>query len=161
MATVEQVANASLKLILAQAADAPLEPDEYNDYIFALNNWMLAMDASGIHLGYTAVDSLSDIVTVPDGALLGIIANVAIDVAPSYSGKVMPALVLSAKTGLGIMRKLGSRVIPSHFPSTLPIGTGNQDNGFGHSKFYPGDVASILAETYRVIQLESGTEAAL
>jgi hypothetical protein len=37
MATVAQVAKASLQRILVQASEAPLEPDEYNDFIFAMN----------------------------------------------------------------------------------------------------------------------------
>jgi hypothetical protein len=86
MATVAQVAKASLQRILVQASEAPLEPDEYQDYIFALNNYMTQLDAQGIVLGYTVVDSLGDEVTVPTGALRGIIANMAIEVAPDYGG---------------------------------------------------------------------------
>ena len=82
MATVAQVAKASLQRILVQASEAPLEPDEYQDYIFALNNYMAQLDAQGVMLGYTVVDSLGDEVTVPTGALRGIIANMAIEVAP-------------------------------------------------------------------------------
>ena len=38
MATVAQVAKASLQRILVQASEAPLEADEYADFIFAMNN---------------------------------------------------------------------------------------------------------------------------
>ena len=40
MATVAQVAKASLQRILVQASESLLEPDEYQDYIFALNNFV-------------------------------------------------------------------------------------------------------------------------
>jgi len=55
-----------------------MEADEYADYIFALNNYMTALEAEGVSLGYTVVANLSDAVTVPTGALRGIIANMAL-----------------------------------------------------------------------------------
>ena len=64
MATVAQVAKASLQRILVQAAESPLEPAEYQDYIFALNNYMTQLDAQGVQLGYTEVSDLGDAVTV-------------------------------------------------------------------------------------------------
>jgi hypothetical protein len=69
MATVEQIAKASLQRIVVQGSESSLNPDDYQDYIFALNNYMTALDADGIALGYTLVDSISDQVTIPVGAL--------------------------------------------------------------------------------------------
>lgn len=159
MATVAQVANAALKRILVQASEAPLEADEYQDFIFALNNYMLALDAEGITLGYTEVSDLGDEVTVPTGALRGIIANMAIEVAPDYNGTVSPALATAAQQGLQVMRIIGQTISPSSFPSTLPIGSGNEDSGlFCNSRFYSGaNEAEILAETTGAISLEDST----
>jgi len=158
VATVAQVANAALKRILVQASEAPLEPDEYQDFIFALNNYMLALDAEGITLGYTEVSDLGDDVTVPTGALRGIIANMAIEVAPDYNGTISPALVTAAAQGLDVMRLIGQTISPSSYPSTLPIGSGNQGNGIGSTRFYDGAMeAEILAETTGAIGLEDST----
>lgn len=158
MATVAQVATASLKRILVQAADAPLEADEYQDYIFALNNFMLALDAEGITLGYTEVSDLGDEVTVPAGALRGIIANMAIEVAPDYNGTVSPALANAAAEGMQVMRIIGQTISPSSYPSTLPIGSGNEGGQFASCKFYDGaSEAEILAETTGAISLEDST----
>ena len=88
MATVAQVAKSSLQRILVQASEAPLEPDEYQDFIFSMNNYMAELDAQGIQLGYTVVSDLGDEVTIPTGALRGLIANMAIEVAPDYNGVV-------------------------------------------------------------------------
>ena len=60
MATVAQVAKSSLQRILVQASEAPLEPDEYQDFIFSMNNYMAELDAQGIQLGYTVVTDLGD-----------------------------------------------------------------------------------------------------
>jgi len=158
MATVAQVAKASLQRILVQASEAPLEADEYQDFIFAMNNYMLALDAQGIHLGYTAVSNLADQVTVPVGALRGVIANLAIEVAPDFGGVVTDALVLQAREGLQAMRMLGQTIGGTRMPSTLPIGSGNTDTGYGWSwNFYPDSEDSILAETIGTIALESST----
>ncbi len=160
MATAAQVVKAALQRVLVQASEAPLEADELNDAIFAMNNYMLDLDASGIALGYTEVSDLGDEVTIPAGALRGLIANLAIEVAPDYGGQITEGLVKAAREGLKTMRKLGQGAITSVYPSTLPIGSGNEgDYSSGlNSHFYPDLEAEILAETTGSITLESGTE---
>ena len=158
MATVAQIAKASLQRILVQASEAPLEADEYQDYIFALNNYMLSLDAQGINLGYTEVTSLGDDVTVPSGALRGIIANMAIEVSPDYNGQITQALVGAANDGLKVMRRLARNIVSTAYPSTLPIGSGNEDGTrLTRSHFYDDLEDTILAETTGSINLETNT----
>jgi len=157
MATVAQVAKASLQRILVQTSEADLEPSEYQDFIFALNNYMLALDADGITLGYTVVSDLGDNVTVPTGALRGIIANMAIEVAPDYSGIITDGLRLAADEGMKTMRKLGQHIVATEFPGNLPRGSGNYTNNQYTSSFYEDLEADILAETTGSIGLETGT----
>jgi hypothetical protein len=158
MATVAQVAKASLQRILVQASEAPLQPDEYSDFIFAMNNYMNDLDASGIQLGYTEVSDLGDEVTIPTGALRGLIANMAIEVAPDYNGIISQGLVKAARDGFNTMRLIGQSMGVSKMPSTLPIGSGNEDNLYGFSShFYPDAEAEILAESTGAIGLEQNT----
>jgi len=139
MATVAQVAKASLQRILVQASESSLEPDEYQDFIFAMNNYMSQLDAQGVSLGYTEVENLSDEVTIPAGALRGLIANM-------------------AQQGLQTMKLLGQRIGKTALPSTLPIGSGNEDQQWGISgAFYPETEQDILAETTGAIGLENNT----
>lgn len=159
MATVQQVADSALKRIVVQGAEAPLEPDEYQDFIFAMNNFMTDLDANGVALGYTVVSNLSDQVTIPTGALRGLITNMAIEVAPEYGGVVSGALIEAAKAGLDTMRQIGQSVPRSYYPSTLPYGSGNYWNSLGLTRFfYPDQEAEILGETTGSIGLESETE---
>lgn len=160
MATAAQVIKAALQRILVQASEAELEASEYNDAMFALNNMMLAYDADGIALGYTEVTSLSDQVTVPTGALRGVIANLAIEVSPDYDGVITAALADAAKQGLNTMRKIGMSLAASRYPSTLPRGSGNYNNGYD-SAFYPCSEDEILRETTGAIGLETGTAEAI
>ena len=159
MATVAQVAKASLQRILVQASEAPLEPDEYQDFIFAMNNYMAQLDAQGISLGYTEVSDLGDEVTIPTGALRGLIANMAIEVSPDYGGIITEALVVAARQGLQTMRTIGQIVRSTKLPSTLPIGSGNEGNNLGlnNGHFYPESEQEILAESTGAIGLENNT----
>lgn len=161
MATAAQVIKASLQRILVQASEAQLEPDEFEDAIFAMNNLMLAYDADGIALGYTVITDLGDDITIPVGALRGLIANLAIEVAPDYGGEVTAALANAASEGLRAMRKLGVSMGDMAFPSTLPRGTGNNFHHGFFSRYYPDLEAQILAETTGSISLETGTEEAI
>lgn len=158
MATAAQVVKASLQRILVQASEAPIEASEAQDFIFAMNNYMLDLDARGVTLGYTEVDDLGDEITIPSGALRGLIANMAVEVAPDYDGTVTDALAKSAREGLNTMRLLGQTMPESEYPSTLPIGSGNEDcAGRRTSHFYPDREAEILAETTGAIGLEVNT----
>ena len=156
MATASQVLKASLQKILVQASEADLEPDEYQDAIFTMNNMMLALDADGIKLGYTEVTTLADEITIPTGALRGLIFNLALDLAPEYDGQVTAALADAARAGMETMRKLGVAMGASAFPSTLPTGMGNYW-AFNDQRYYPDEEALILAETTGSIALETGT----
>ena len=158
MATVAQVARSSLQRILVQASEAELEPDEYQDFIFAMNNFMLSLDADGVTLGYTEVANLGDEVSIPTGALRGLIANMAIEVAPDYNGTISQGLIVAATEGMKVMRKIGQRIPTSFMPSTLSVGSGNESDDQGlTSNFYPNRQAEILAETTGAIGLEQNT----
>jgi len=158
MATVAQVAKASLQAILVQASESQLEADEYQDFMFAMNNYMASLAAKGVNLGYTNVSTLADTVTVPPGAITGLIANMAIQSVPYYGGVVTPELALTAREGMQAMRQLGQIITPTRLPSTLPIGSGNEDSTYGYSShFYTGDEAAIAAETNGMIALEVST----
>ena len=128
MATAIEVAEAGLKRILVQAADAPLEPDEYADFNTGMNHYMAALEADGIRLGYTPVTDGADTVTVPAGAIRGVIANVAIEVSPDYGGSVSQELISQAVQGLKTMRRLGQNIVQVKYPGTLPVGSGNESD---------------------------------
>lgn len=136
MATVADVAKRSLSRILVQGSEAPLQADEYQSFVEDLNNYMASLEANGIHLGYTIVYNLGDEVTVPMGALGGIIDNMAVRVASDYGMTASPELITSATIGLRSMRMLGQKRPKSQMPGTLPVGTGNYP-ARASSDFYP------------------------
>jgi hypothetical protein len=161
MAKVSQIIKASLQKILVQASEADIEASEAQDFIFAMNNYMLDLDAKGISLGYTAVSDLGDNVTIPTGALRGLIYNMAIEMAPEFNATATQEVIAIASAGLKTMQLLGQTMPQSQYPNTLPVGSGNEHNvGLLTSHYYPDLEDEILAETTGSIVLESGTEAA-
>ena len=82
----------------------------------------------------------------------------AIEVAPDYNGIISQGLVKAARDGFNTMRLIGQSMGVSKMPSTLPIGSGNEDNLYGFSShFYPDAEAEILAESTGAIGLEQNT----
>lgn len=134
--TVEQVIRPALQELMAQGSETPLEADEYRDCILKLNMWMADLEARGVDLGYTPVDSLSDIVTVPDGAIFGIVSNLAILMAPQFGAMPSNELYRSAKRGMNTIYKLGQVIIDTEYPETLPRGSGNNPSPFWGDNFY-------------------------
>ena len=55
------------------------------------------------------------------------------------------------------MRKLGVTMGQTRMPSTLPIGSGNENYTYRNNHFFGLDEASILAETTGSISLEVNT----
>jgi len=123
--TAGDVVTGALKLILVEASESPLEADEYADGLTALNDFMAGLESDGLRLGYVRVCNISDIVTVPDGAIRAIKSNLAIELAPQFGGKISAALLKQATEGMSTLRKIGVRVGQSRLPSSLPMGSGN------------------------------------
>lgn len=123
--TAGQVITRALKSILVEATDSTLEADEYADALSAMNSFMASLEADGVLLGYQPVCNIADVVSIPDGAIRGLVANLAIELAPQFGGRVSGALVQQAATSLNVMYKMGVQVGISLPPNTLPFGSGN------------------------------------
>lgn len=123
--TAGDVATGALKLILVEAGDSALEPDEYADALEVMNDYMAALEADGIRLGYSRVCNVADIVTIPDGAIRALKSNLAIELAPQFGGKVSATLIKQASEGMNTFLKYGVNIGQSLLPNTLPMGSGN------------------------------------
>lgn len=123
--------------ILVAGAEQPIEGVDSSLVIRTMNRFMSSLAASGISLGYTKINNPSEEVTVPDGALDGIIYNVALKLSSSYDIPISPMLQQSAADGMKAMRHIAVKVEPARYPYTLPIGSGNEwDYGYDY-RFYP------------------------
>lgn len=144
MTTAVQIAERALKRILVQADDAPLDPSDYADFYDSMNAFMAALEADNINLGYTPVSNPADVITIPEGAIRGLVANMAVEVAPDYNGTVSQSLSYQAAEGLRVMRILGRARIQSSFPSNLPMGQGKEDFIYTDDPFFGVDASALL-----------------
>lgn len=147
MATALYVAERALRLILVQASDAPLEADEYQDFYDAMNDFMAGLEADGVKLGYTPVTGPASMVTIPSGALRGLIACMAVEVAPDYEASVTPALARQASRGMRTLLRIGRKTVQVSYPPTLPMGSGNYETTYNDQAFYNDHVNGLLTLT--------------
>jgi len=155
METAESVVTDILQEILVQASEQPVEAVDFKFVVRYMNRYMAQL-AVTIPLGYTVVTDPTDLITIPDGAVNGLIFNVALKVLNSFDIDVGPTLAVNAKDGLFAMRKLSRNFVSTKHPSTLPIGSGNECSGdYGH--FYGGEASTNLTEQNGNILLEDTT----
>jgi len=149
----------ALTEITVLGAEAPVEPTDAQGAIRYLNRLMASLDAKGVDLGYTEVTSFADDITVPAGANEGMVFLLAQRLWNQYSdGSPIPgSLVASAVSGLKAMRAIAVTIGASEYPSTLPIGSGNEGDGTWTDHFYEDLQDDILAESTGSIGLEEST----
>ena len=157
METAESIVNDALQEILVQASEAPIQTVDFNTAVRYMNRFMFALDAKGISLGYTKVSKASDLITIPDGALEGLVFNLAVRLATSYDMPIGQGLYLSAKEGMQAMRDIAVVVEPTPMPCTLPYGSGNDSDSYSIYKFYPCQDDELLNESGGTVILENDT----
>jgi len=156
METAESVINDALQEILVQASEQALQTVDFQTGRRYLNRMMTTTPFN--LLGFTTVTNPSDAITVPDGAIEGVVFNLAKRLLTTYDVALTPELLQSARDGLAEIRKIAVVVKPTSFPCTLPIGSGNeQENTFNNQHFYPCPDDELLAEQGGSILLESDT----
>ena len=154
--TASTVIRDALQELLVQASEQPIQPNEATDAMRYLNRMMFSWEAKGVALGYTVVTSLGDEITVPDGALEAVVFNLAIKLAPQYDVAVSLDLRQNAREAFKSALKLSITRPLSQYPSTLPVGSGNEGDTFDNHHFYEVDENTILAETTGTIVQEEG-----
>lgn len=156
METAQQVINDALQEILVQASEQPIQSVDFQTARRYLNRMMVTVPFVG--LGYTAITEPSELVTIPDAALEGVIFNLAVRLLSSYDMPLTVELNASAKNGLKEIRRLTVKVLPTAHPCTLPIGSGNEEeNTFNNQHFYACPDDEVLTEQGGSILLESDT----
>lgn len=150
----------ALETLIVQAEEAPIEQSEAAAAIRILNDMMLMWEAVGIYLGYTVVNDMADYITVPDGAIMGIKANLAIQLAPKYNVTPDALMIKNAADGYSAIIDISTELASSEYPSTLPQGSGNTYPGYLDNTFYPDQQETILTETGGSVALEDDTEEA-
>ena len=156
METAQSVIDDSLQAILVQASEQPIEAVDFQTSRRYLNRMMATTPYNG--LGFTQITNPDDLVTIPDGALEGVIFNLAIKMLPTYDMPLTAELNNNARAGLQEIRRITVVIQPTSFPCTLPIGSGNeQENTFNNQHFYPCPDDELITERGGSILLEGET----
>jgi len=156
METAQSIINDSLQEILVQSSEQSLQPVDFQVAKRYFNRMMATTPFNG--LGFTEVVAPDDAITVPAGAIIGIIKNLAKSLLTTYAMPLTAELAQDARDGLQEIRRLTVTVQATAFPCTLPIGSGNeQENTFNNQHFYPCPEDELLTERDGAILLESGT----
>jgi hypothetical protein len=154
METADVVIKDILQEILVQANEQQVEAVDFQFVVRYMNRYMAQLSIT-TPLGYTKVSKPTDYITIADGALNGLIFNVALRIVTSYDIQPGQMLLMNAKDGLETMRKISRNKVKTKHPSTLPIGSGNEDY-LNYSRFYAGvDEDALLTEQNGNILLES------
>ena len=157
METAQTVVNDILQEILVQGSEQAINAVDAQTAIRYMNRFMASLSAQGVSLGYTNVTSLSDSITIADGAIDGLIYNTALRLASSYDVQPSQLLQVSARDGLKAMRRLAITITASSHPCTLPLGSGN-DDGYGEiDYFYSCPDDTVLTESNGNILIEDST----
>jgi len=145
----------ALKEIVAIPAEVPVDADKAQAGIFYLNMMMFDLSAVGINLGYTTVNSLGDLITVDDGAIEGMVKNLAIALSPLFKETLTSSdLFEQAEASLNVMREIAFQSMSnSSFSSNLPVGSGNEY--WDTTKFFNEQPTPILTENGGNIAPES------
>lgn len=133
--------------IVAGMDENSMESADARTAIRALNRMMATLESRGIALGYTPIDSLSDEITVDDGALDPIISLLAYRLWPKYRTAPMPE-ILSANASQAVFTlsqiALDGADFTAAYPDILPIGSGNLDYTSSSYLFYSDLEDTIL-----------------
>ena len=139
--TVTEVVTGALQLLEIRTAESPIEPNEAEDGLTALNDMMNEWNVDGINVGYESLDNVEDQLHVKLGSIGAIKANLAIYIAPEYGKAVSSSLVRRARSGKNSLRG-AIKLNDAEFPDTLPIGSGNEGNNFTADGDAPGNLRS-------------------
>lgn len=157
METAQEVINDALQELIVQAIEQPIEAVDFQIARRYMNRFMDEIAADGVTLGYTEVNNPADLITIANGAINGLVYNLALQLATTYDVAVSPELAVKAANSLRIMTKIATQIGPSSYPDTLPIGSGNENSYVDTYHFYPEDPQTVNTESDGVIGLEQST----
>lgn len=123
-------------------------------------NWIMAdLAANGVDLGFTKLTKINDPITIPEGAIMALTSILAHKLWPKYRTTEPSAntIILNSRQARTQMFKIGVSIAATEYPSTLPIGSGNDYPSATNSTFYSDLEDTILDEQNGSISLEDST----
>lgn len=153
MATVQQVMDKTLKILVVAGAESSISNSDAEDFIFTLNNYMQDLEGQqyvdttvtpnvtyGMNFNWTDVDDVSDTVPIGAAGIRGLCYCLAYELAPEYGVALTPHLERLYRNGYASLIRVGRNMKDTQLPETLPQGSGNEDDGVNYERsghFFP------------------------
>lgn len=137
MKTASDIITRALTRAGIRASEAPVEDDEMQDGLTLLNDFLSSEEPS-LQLGFAPVGAVGDNVRIPRYAEAGVIDALAVLLCPEYGKPVPQSLIISAKATWKNLLTNAIQFRNSTYPSTLPIGSGNEPGLLEEEHFYEG-----------------------
>lgn len=148
MTTVAEVLDSSLFDLVVAGAEVSVSSVDASQFIFKMNNLMNSLVGKGVTITWTPVTDLSSTISIfnqattpvdiSDYCIRWLAAEMAKEVAPQYGVAITAETADAIKQGKrSLLRqsRLGTNVL---YPTTLPVGSGNEDGVFRDDHFYNG-----------------------
>jgi hypothetical protein len=108
-----------------------VEPEDLQSSLRKLDAMMAMWNGRGIRLGYPVPlsptsSSLDEDSNLPDWSVAAVIANLGIQIAPSYGKVVAAETRFNARDAYNVLLSRSTAPIEMQLPSTLPSGAGNK-----------------------------------
>lgn len=138
--TKGELASKILKIIGINTRFSEATPEEVQDTLGYLEDWMLANNAIGRRLGYNQSGELNpeDESGVPDWAVMGVTWSVAIMAAVHFGKQALPDMYRFAGQGMATIAAKTIEAQPVQYPSGFPRGQA-QGTAYGPKYYHPTD----------------------
>lgn len=113
------ITDALLALNVIREGQTP-SAEQQAQLIRRLNQMMALWEADGKNLGYIPVGTVTDVMNVPDGALVGIYSSLAIFAAPLFGASVSDELVAVNAAGMAVIDKLCAKEVLAQLDVPVP-----------------------------------------
>ena len=151
MTTVAEILDSTLFDLVIAGAEVSVSSVDASQFIFKLNNMVETMIGGGVTVTWTTVSNLGDTIIIMDQAdtpvdiskycIQFLASKMAELLAPQYGVSISPETRTAIREGKKSMLKKSRKGTFVNYPSTLPVGSGNEDGVFRDDHFYTGTTA--------------------
>ena len=140
--TKGELANRILKLIGVNTRFSEATPDEVQDTLINLEDWMLANNAVGRRLGWVQAADTShpdpdEDAGIPEWSVMGVTNHMALYIAPYFEKQPNPVIARNAAIGMQTIVNRTVEIQPVQYPRRMPRGSASHP--WGPKYYYQPD----------------------
>lgn len=139
--TKGDLAQKILRILGVNTRFSEATPEEVQDVLGYVEDWMMAHNAVGKRIGYNQADGTvnpNDPAGIPDWAVMGVTNSIAEVVAPYFDKPIHPGISKAAMIGMQIIANRTIEVQDVQYPGRMPLGH-SQRGPFGERYYHPVD----------------------